>query len=116
MAVISLDDRPVVHEFIVLDLAIRSLQQDYTKLEGLKMHGFYSRWTDLLMKCLNEAYIVQKRQLANKGIRIVRWVKIDAYFSDVTIATAGEDIVLRYANQALKTQVERLLIQKATSR
>ncbi|ATP39508.1 aconitate hydratase [Solibacillus sp. R5-41] len=112
---ISLEDRPIVHEFIVLDLAIRSLQQDYTKLEGLKMHAFYSRWTDLLMKNLNEAYIVQKRQLANKRIRIVRWMKIDAYFSDVIIATAGEDIVLRYANQALKTEVEQLLIQKATS-
>ncbi|MEG0473766.1 MAG: aconitate hydratase [Solibacillus sp.] len=112
---ISLDDRPVVHELIVLDLAIRSLQQDYSKLEGLKMRTFYSCWTDLLMKGLNEAYIVQKRQLANKGIRIVRWVKIDAYFSDVTIATAGEDVVLRYANQALKMQVEQMLIEKATS-
>ncbi|MGE7023415.1 hypothetical protein [Solibacillus cecembensis] len=112
---ISLDERPIVHEFIVLDLAIRSLQQDYSKLEGLKMHAFYSRWTDLLMKGLNEAYIVQKRQLANKGIRIVRWVKIDAHFSDVTIATAGEDIALRYANQVLKMEVEQLLIQKATS-
>lgn len=57
---ISLDDRPIVHEFIVLELAIRSLQQDYLKLEGLKMHGFYSRWTDMLLKRLNEAYILQK--------------------------------------------------------
>lgn len=83
---ISLEVRPIVHEFIVLDLAIRSLQQDYTKFVDLKMHAFYSRW-----------------------------IKVDVHFSDVTIATAGEDIVLRYANQALKTQVEEMLIEKATS-
>lgn len=112
---IKLEDRPIVHEFIVLDLAIRSLQKDYKKLEGLKMHMLYSEWTDKLLKRLNEVYIVQKRQLASKQIRIVQWIKIDAYFSDITIATAGEDVVLRYANQALKIQVEQMLIQKVTS-
>lgn len=112
---INLEDRPIVHSFIVLDLAIRSLQQDYKKLEGLKMYMLYSRWTDTLLKRLNEVYSVQKRQLASKQIRIVRWVKVDAYFSDVVVATAGEDVVLRYANQALKIQVEQMLIQKATS-
>ncbi|SCX62126.1 hypothetical protein SAMN02787108_03027 [Lysinibacillus fusiformis] len=30
--------------------------------------------------------------------------------SDVHIAIAGNDVVLRYANMALKTQVEKLLI------
>ena len=103
-----------MHEFIVLDLAIRSLQQDYKKLEGLKMDMLFSRWTDRLLKRLNEAYIAQKRQLASKKIRIVRWVKVDAYFSDVVVATAGEDIVLRYASNALKVEVEQLLIQTAT--
>lgn len=109
---LSLENRPMVHELIVFDLAIRSLQQDYNKLDGLKMHAVYTRWTDFLMKELNESYMVQKRKLANKGIRIVRWVKIDVYFSDVTIATAGEDVVLRYANQALKTEVEQLLMEQ----
>gem|GEM_PF-5810291 len=28
----------------------------------------------------------------------------------MTVATAGEDLVLTYANQALKTQVEKLLL------
>ncbi|GED66247.1 hypothetical protein LFU01_46990 [Lysinibacillus fusiformis] len=40
-------------------------------------------------------------------IRLVRIEKIDEYFSDVQIATAGNDVVLRYANMALKTQVEK---------
>ncbi|MGE7944780.1 hypothetical protein ACQKNB_22225 [Lysinibacillus xylanilyticus] len=32
-------------------------------------------------------------------------VKVDEYFSDVVIKTAGEDEVLRFAKQALKTNV-----------
>gem|GEM_PF-6617088 len=39
----------------------------------------------------------------------MRWVKTDEYFSDL-IATAGEDFVLTYANMAMKTQVEKLLL------
>lgn len=36
--------------------------------------------------------------------------KTDEYFSDLIDATAGEDLVLTYANMALKTQVEKLLL------
>lgn len=43
----------------------------------------------------------------------MRWTKIDQYFSDVVIATAGEDVVLRYAGNALKMEVEQLVIEKA---
>jgi len=51
-----------------------------------------------------------KRLLVIDKIRLVRWEKKDEYFSDLTVATAGEDLVLTYANMALKTQVEKLLI------
>ncbi|MGE7597560.1 hypothetical protein [Lysinibacillus fusiformis] len=45
--------------------------------------------------------------MAKEKIRLVKVEKIDGYFSDV--ATAGNDVILRYANMALKTQVEKLL-------
>ena len=51
-----------------------------------------------------------KRQLAQKQIRIVCWRKVYLYFSEVLVAAAGEDIVLRYVNQAIKTEVEKLLM------
>jgi len=44
----------------------------------------------------------------------VKWEKIDEYFSDLTVATVGEDLVLTYANMALKTQVEKLLLSHQT--
>ena len=39
----------------------------------------------------------------------MKWVKVDEYFSDVTVKTAGEDEVLRFAKQALKANVEELI-------
>jgi len=112
---INLSDRQALHKLVVLELAVRSLQHDYVQLETLKMHKLYTTWTELLLKHLYPAYTTQKRQLAQKQIRIVRWRKVDMYFSEVLIATAGEDIVLRYANQAIKTEVEELLMQRFLS-
>lgn len=112
---INREDRHYVHEFIVLDLAIRSLQNDLATLETLKMKKFYLSIIEQLLKNLRHDYHNRKRLLSHKSIRIVRWVKLDEYFSDVILATSGEDVPLRYANQALKTEVEQLLIQKVNS-
>ena len=57
---------------------------------------------DALLKRLHKDYFQLKRQLAQQKIRLVGWHRIDDYFSDVQVATAGNDEVLRYANQALK--------------
>lgn len=64
---------------------------------------------DSLLKDLRNECFNLKRQLAQQKIRIVGWTKIDEYFSDVKIATAGDDVDLRYAQQALKTKVEQLI-------
>ncbi|MGN4128055.1 aconitate hydratase [Lysinibacillus sphaericus] len=90
-------------------MAIRSLQLDYTPLENLKMSKIYIPIVDELLKSIRSDYHNKKRLLAKKNISVVKWVKIDEYFSDVTVKTAGEDVVLRYANQAIKTHVIELL-------
>lgn len=48
--------------------------------------------------------------LKKQKIAVVKWEKVDEYFSDVTITTAGEDEELRYAQHALKSEVEELLV------
>ncbi|WP_236690796.1 aconitate hydratase [Lysinibacillus xylanilyticus] len=63
---------------------------------------------DLLKNIRHDSYN-KRRVLAKKNIAVEKWVKIDEYFSDVIIKTAGEDEVIRYANQALKAQVENLM-------
>ncbi|WP_433594985.1 aconitate hydratase [Lysinibacillus xylanilyticus] len=108
---INAEQRQLLHQYIILDLAIQSLQCDYKTLEQLKMKAIYLPFVESLMKSVRHDYFNLKRKLAKQKIHVVRWHRIDAYFSDVRIATAGEDEKLRYANQALKTEVEQLLIQ-----
>lgn len=105
------EERSILHEYIILDMAIRSLQQDYTSIENLKMSKVFVPIVDGVLKTIRSDFYNNKRLLTQKGIRVVKWVKNDEYFSEVTIATKGEDVVLQYANQAIKTQVEKLILK-----
>ncbi|MGE7840691.1 aconitate hydratase [Lysinibacillus sp. NPDC093712] len=106
---INPEQRQLVHKFLLLELAVKSLQIDYLKVEQFKLSNVFLPLMDSLLKDLRNKCFNLKRQLTQQRIRIVGWTKIDEYFSDVKIATAGNDVELRYANQALKTNVENLL-------
>ncbi|WP_312130117.1 aconitate hydratase [Lysinibacillus capsici] len=106
------EQRQLLHKYLLMELAIKSLQIDYFKVEHFKMKVVFLPLMDTLLKDLRLEYFDLKRQLAQQKIRVIGWTNADEYFSDVQIATAGNDVVLRYANQALKTQVEKLLISR----
>lgn len=103
------DERRNVHEFILLDMAVKSLQNDYDKLGKLKMSVVYVKIVDDLLKDIRSDYFYKKQMLSKQKIEVVKWIHIDQYFSDVVVKTPGEDVVLRYAKQAIKTQVENLI-------
>lgn len=109
------EERNILHQYIILDMAIRSLQQDYSSLEKLKMSNIFIPIADGLLKTIRNDFYNKKRMLNQKGISVVKWVKIDNLISEVTIKTLGEDVVLQYANQAIKTQVEKLIIEHLKS-
>ncbi|MGE7692276.1 aconitate hydratase [Lysinibacillus sp. NPDC097214] len=109
---IKADERQLLHKYLLLELAVKSLQSDYKKVEKFKMKSVFLPLMDTLLKDLRQELFKLKRQLTQLRIRVVGWQTVDDYFSDVQVATAGDDVVLRYANQALKTQVEKLLIEK----
>lgn len=106
---INPEQRQLIHKFLLLELAVKSLQIDYLKTEQFKLKNVFLPLMDSLLKGLRNECFDLKRQLAQQRIRIVGWTKVDEYFSDVQIATAGNDVELRYANQALKSKVEKLL-------
>lgn len=106
---INPEQRKMVHKYLLIELAIKSLQVDYLKVEQFKMNKVFVPLMDSLLKELRQEYFDLKRQLSQQKIRVVRWTTIDEYFSDVQVATAGDDVVLRYANMALKTKVEQLI-------
>ncbi|MFF2793547.1 aconitate hydratase [Lysinibacillus xylanilyticus] len=107
---LNIEQRQLFHKFVILDMAVQSLQRDYKVIENLKMSKVYLPILDKLLDDISQECYNSKRLLAKDKIRVVKWEKIDEYFSDVHVATAGNDVVLRYANMALKTQVENLLI------
>ncbi|WP_186321144.1 aconitate hydratase [Lysinibacillus fusiformis] len=104
------EQRKLFHKFLILEMAVQSLQHDFPVIENLKMSKVYLPILERLLKDITQEYYNSKRLLAKDKIRLVKVEKIDEYFSDVHIATAGNDVILRYANMALKTQVEKLLI------
>ncbi|UPW81894.1 aconitate hydratase [Lysinibacillus sp. Ag94] len=107
---ISFEQRRLMHKYVVYDMAVQSLQRDYKVIENLKLSKVYLPILDKLLKDISQECYNAKRLLAKDKIRVVKWVKVDEYFSDLIIATAGEDQVFTYANMALKTQVEKLLL------
>jgi len=106
---INPEQRQLLHKYLLIELAVKSLQIDYQKVEKLKMNKVFLPLMDSLLKELRQEYFDLKRQLSQQRIRVVGWTTIDEYFSDVQVATTGDDVVLRYANMALKTKVEQLI-------
>ena len=106
----NFEQRRLMHKYVVYDMAVQSLQRDYKVIENLKLSKVYLPILDKLLKDISQEYYNAKRLLAKDKIRVVKWVKVDEYFSDLIIATAGEDQVFTYANMVLKTQVENLLL------
>ncbi|WP_185903595.1 aconitate hydratase [Lysinibacillus sphaericus] len=107
---ISFEQRRLLHKFVVYDMAVQSLQRDYKVIENLKLSKVYLPILDKLLDDISQEYYNTKRLLAKDKIRVVKWEKKDEYFSDLIVATAGEDQVFTYANMALKTQVEKLFL------
>ncbi|MGE7129141.1 aconitate hydratase [Lysinibacillus xylanilyticus] len=106
------EQRQLLHKYLLMELAVKSLQIDYPKVERFKMKDVFLPFMDSLLKELRQEFFNLKRQLSQQQIRVVGWTPVDENFTDVQIATAGNDVELRYANQALKTQVEKLISNK----
>lgn len=107
---ISFEQRRLMHKYVVYDMAVQSLQRDYKVIENLKLSKVYMPILDKLLDEISQECYNSKRLLAKDKIKIVKWVKTNEYFSDLIITTPGEDQVFTYANMALKTQVEKLLL------
>ena len=46
------EERNILHQYIILDMAIRSLQQDYSSLEKMKMSNVFVPMVDVLLKTI----------------------------------------------------------------
>lgn len=107
---IDLNNRHRLHQFLMLELAIRYLKMDLEILTKTKCEKVFIYFTEAFIQKLTKQYIKERQYFHQQQIRLIGWKKIDAYFSEVSVTTAGEDAVFNYANQAVKTNVEELLM------
>ena len=64
------EERSILHQYIILDMAIRSLQQEYSSHEKLKMSNiFISIMDELLITIRNNFY--NKKRLLKKMILVL---------------------------------------------
>lgn len=106
---IALQERQLVYEFLILDLAIRSLHHDLDNMNHLKFAELYTLQMRGVLNNLQKDYQWRRKQLESKKIRFNKWVKVDDYFSDAILATAGEDEVIRFSIHALKQNSQQLV-------
>lgn len=106
---INAEERRSLNRYIVIDMAIKSLQKDYAQIEQLKMANVFIPVVDQLLKEIRNEFFNKKRLLAKSGIEVIKWLNKSEYFSEVIIKTKGEDMSLDYGKQALKSQVEELI-------
>lgn len=71
------EERRNVHQFILLEMAVKSLQHDYDTLGNLKMAKVYIKIIDDLLKIIRSDYYNSKCMLAKQKIEVVKWIHID---------------------------------------
>lgn len=57
---INPEQRQLLHKYLLIELAVKSLQIDYQKVEQLKMNKIFLPLIDLLLKELRQEYLSSK--------------------------------------------------------
>ena len=109
---IPLKDRQLVYEFLMLDVVIRSLQHDIEHMQKLKFFSLYEQQLGTILNHLQRDMTWRKNRLAGSKIRLSKWVKVNENFSDAILATAGEDVSIRFSTHVLKQNSYMLIEQR----
>lgn len=106
---IAIDDRHRLHRFLMTELAVRYLEKDLEILQTTKCAQLFTSVFESILQQLRAQYKREQQYFAKKQVRIIRWQRMDTYFSKVSVTTQGEDAVFTYANQAVKMHVEEII-------
>jgi hypothetical protein len=102
-----------IHNLIILELTLKTLELDKKKLTGLKMAPVLEKWYE---EKSNEVFATireVKKDLLKDGCKIDSSYTNDGDFSEYTVLLRGESHSLRYSNIALRNwcreEMKRLL-------
>ncbi|MEK4760738.1 hypothetical protein MHH85_10825 [Viridibacillus sp. FSL E2-0187] len=100
------DQQIYVHNAIILELTIRTLERDKKHMENLKSNFAFKAWIEKELKNLTRDLRDVSRTLGMHGMKVLEGTKdIDEYFVAYTIKTRGNDKELRYSKVALRNKV-----------
>ena len=113
---ITNEQRQLIHQFVVIDMAQRSIKGDiemYNKYnDHLKMIKIYLKIINELSEQLHQEYYNLKRLLNLNKIQVGRWQRVDDKHSNYHYILNGIEGTQMYNNEQLKNEVEDMLIQR----
>lgn len=113
---ITNEQRQLIHQFILIDMAQRSIKSDMELYEQyndhLKMIKIYRKIINELSESINQEYYNLKRLLYLNKIQVGKWQRVDDTYSKFYYIYQGTEDALMYNNEKLKKEVENMLIQR----
>lgn len=107
------EQKKLVHNQIILDLAVRTLERDREQVDNLKSKIAFKDWFEQKIKEATKDKIKVKRMLSAQGIRIENEKREDDLITVYEVLYRGATEFIRYSNIALRNwtneEIKRLL-------
>ncbi len=96
-----------IHLYVILELAIKSVEHDQKLFESFKVHRPYTALCKGQLKVLNEEFKQIKKALYKQYVKFEKYQCINHKECIYSFKCRGEILPFRYDGGALKEQVER---------
>ena len=104
--------KPIIHNLIILELTLKTLEYDKARLAGLKMAPVLEEWYEAKAKEVFANIRELKKDLSKDGCKIDSH-RNDGMFTEYTVLLRGATHRYNYANMALRhwcrEEMKRLL-------
>lgn len=104
--------KSIVHNLIILELTLKTLEYDKARLAGMKMAPVIEEWYEIKSKEVFEAIQAVKKDLSKDGCKIDSHSK-NGDFTEYVVLLRGETHRYNYSNLALRNwcmeEMKRLL-------
>lgn len=103
---------PIIHNLIILELTLKTLEYDKARLAGLKMAPVLEEWYEVKAKEVFDSIRAVKKNLSKDGCKIESSYN-DGMFTEYVVLLRGATHRYNYSNMALRNwcreEMKRLL-------
>ncbi len=102
--------KSMIHVYVILELAIKSVQHDQKLFESFKVKRPYLSLCEQQLSILKEEFSKTTKALLNQGIKYEKYQSIKKTECMYYFLCRGEVIPFHYSGDDLKKQVERKIV------